>query len=432
MSSPLDQSIVELLRGSSLAPMIDRPVNDILKDMGLPQLPDLSAVPPMPGMPPMPVIDLSALMRPFTDLASSFGTGVLGSTSGPGIDPTQALSGVTQALQTAMQMGTSALQMAMQLWQGMAAAQAAEKAGQAAADGADLATQGMQEKAVLGNAAGSVAVGGALLGAVIAKYMATMIAASPLLASPGGQWFLVAQTAESLAEATAVVAKTRVEMTGHSASMTAVGQKKKITAAPTGVNSMEGIQQLMQLVQPLMGMVQTGTQSVSQLAPLLAPKVDPVTDAKAKEDRAREALAGGDPGKGVGAGGPGGSIGSIGGGPGVAPAPTPLAPWAGTKAAGVGPMPGLGGVGTGGPATEATAMRSTVSPGAATPGMMPLAGAAGAAAGARADDVSSVSSHLVTGQHGDEVVGNIEGVSLPVVGATEQVSEPPPDKELTL
>ncbi|WP_280482150.1 hypothetical protein [Nocardia cyriacigeorgica] len=40
--------------------------------------------------------------------------------------------------------------------------------------------------------------------------------------------------------------------------------------------------------------------------------------------------------------------------------------------------------------------------------------------------------YLVSGQHGDEVVGDIEGVSLPVVGAAEPQSEAPPDKELTL
>ncbi|WP_069161895.1 hypothetical protein [Nocardia altamirensis] len=429
MTQPLDQSIVELLRGSSLAPLIDRPVNDILRDMGLPQLPDLSALPPMPDMPPMPLIDLSALMRPFTDLASSFGTGVLNSTAGPGADPTQVLTGLTTALQTAMQVGTTALSTVMQLWQGMAAAEAANKAGQAANDGQELATQSVQEKATMGEAAGSVAVGGALLAAVIAKYLATVLAASPLLATPGGQVFVAVQTAESLAEATAVVGKTRVEMTVHSGKMTAVGQKKKITAAPKGVDPTQSLQQVMQLVQPLMGLAQTGTQSVSQLAPLLAPKVDPakeLKDAKEREDRAREELAGAS-GTEVG-GGPGVGIG--GPGPGMAPVAQPLAPWAGTKVAGVGPLSGLG---SSSPAMEPVAMRpSSIGPGGASPGIMPLGGAAGALAARDAGDASSVAAHLVTGQHGDEVVGNMEGVSLPVVGAAEQVSEPPPDKELTL
>ncbi|WP_280406853.1 hypothetical protein [Nocardia carnea] len=39
---------------------------------------------------------------------------------------------------------------------------------------------------------------------------------------------------------------------------------------------------------------------------------------------------------------------------------------------------------------------------------------------------------LVSAEHGDEVVGSIEGVAVPVVGAAESTSEPPPDKELTL
>lgn len=68
-------------------------------------------------------------------------------------------------------------------------------------------------------------------------------------------------------------------------------------------------------------------------------------------------------------------------------------------------------------------------------------GAAGAAGGgmARAGEAAasdSVRANLVTEQHGNEVVGDIEGASLPVVGAAERVTEPldgdSPDKALTL
>ncbi|MBF6247185.1 hypothetical protein IU471_26945, partial [Nocardia elegans] len=46
MTSPVDPTVLDLLRGSVLAPLIDRPVNDILRDMGLPPLPDPAAAPP--------------------------------------------------------------------------------------------------------------------------------------------------------------------------------------------------------------------------------------------------------------------------------------------------------------------------------------------------------------------------------------------------
>ncbi|WP_225729880.1 MULTISPECIES: hypothetical protein [unclassified Nocardia] len=431
MTAPLDHSILELLRGSSLAPLIDRPVNDILRDMGLGPLPQIQGLPPLPDMPPMPTIDLSALTRPFTDLQSAFGTGVLNAAGGKGIDPTQALTGITQGLQTATQLGMQALQMVMQLWQGQAAQQAAAKAGQAADNSADVAEQGIDQKGVLGEAATSVAVGGALLAAIIAKYIATMIASSPLLGTPGGQYFLIAQTAESLAEATATVAKTKLEMLGHSANMTRAGRKRMITNAPSGVgSSAQDIQQLMQMVQPLMQFAQSGMQSATQLAPLLAPKVDPTKDkdaeaAKLKEDKLRA-------GDIAHAGGPGPGAVKFGGGPGVAPVATPLSPW-GTNAAGSLP----GGLGSSSPTVESAAMRAPVinpqtAAASGSPGYMPMGGAAGAAAAARGGDAGTVPSHLITAQHGDEVVGNIDGVSLPVVGAAEHVTEPPPDKELTL
>ncbi len=70
---------------------------------------------------------------------------------------------------------------------------------------------------------------------------------------------------------------------------------------------------------------------------------------------------------------------------------------------------------------------------------MPMGGAAAGAAGARAQEdqtTEGMRGLLVTGQHGDEVVGAVEGVSMPVVGAPEQASGPldsdPPDKALTL
>lgn len=426
---PLDQSVVELLRGSALAPLIDRPVNDILRDMGLGPLPELPALPPLPDMPPLPVIDLAALFRPLTDMASGFGTGALG--AGPGPDPTQVLSGVTSALQTAMSLGTTALTTVMQLWQSMAAMQAAEKSGEAQQNGQELATQGMQEKAVLGTAATSVATGGALMAAVIAKFTATVAATAPFLAVPGGQAFLAAATAEAITEGVAVVTKTRVEMTAHSANMTQAGKKVKVTNPPKGADSMQELSQLMQLITPLMTLATTGAQSIGQLATansaLLAPKsIEPVAQTGVEGEDLDAAGSGGGGGGAVGGGG--------GGGVGGAPVAAPLSQWSGTRAAGIGALPGASGSGPA--ATEpAAAMRSGAvsTGGSGSPGYLPMGGA-GAAAGARGagDAGADLPNVLVNAQHGDEVVGNLEGASLPVVGAAEQVSEPPPDRELTL
>ncbi|MFE9326909.1 hypothetical protein ACIHDR_35290 [Nocardia sp. NPDC052278] len=425
MTAPLDPSIVDLLRGSALAPLIDRPVNDILKDMGLGPLPEISGLPPLPELPPLPVIDLAALARPLTDMASGFGTGNLGAPAGGGPDPTKVLSDTAQAAQTAIQLGTQALQTVMSLWQGLAAMQAANKSGQAAANGAELATQSAQEKASLAGGATSVATGGALMASVIAKYMATVAAATPWLATGGGQAFIAAATVEAITEGIAVVTKTRVEMTAHSANMTAVGKKVEVTHAPKGVDSM---QQVMQLLTPLMTMAQTGAQTLTQVTTQNATQAQKMqADAIAKEQR--EATEKAEHGaSGGGAGGGGGGVGGIG----AAPISTPLSPWSGPRTAGLSGMPGFNATGTGSAAVEPAAAVRGVSGAPGSPGMMPY-GAAGAAGARGAGDAGGdMPGFLVNAEHGEEVVGPIEGVSLPVVGATEQISEPPPDKELTL
>ncbi|WP_433680940.1 hypothetical protein [Nocardia sp. CA-119907] len=430
MNAPLEPSIVDLLRGSALAPLVDRPVNDILKDMGLGPLPDLSGLPPLPQMPPLPVLDLAALARPLTDMASGFGTGALGASAGGGPDPTKVLSDTAQAAQTAIQLGTQALQTVMSLWQGLAAMQAANKAGQAADNGAELATQSAQEKATLVGGATSVATGGALLAAVIAKYLATVTAASPWLATGGGQAFIAAATVEAITEGVAVVTKTRIEMTAHSANMTAAGKKVKVTNAPKGVDSM---QQVMQMLTPLMTMAQTGAQTLTQVATQSATQAQKLqADTIAKQEQEREAKEREEVERtgGGGAGGGGGGVGV--GGIGAAPITTPLSPWSGPRAAGLSGVAGFGASGSGSAAVEpAAAVRgATGAPG--SPGMMPY-GAAGAAGARGAGDAGGdMPSFLVNAEHGEEVVGPIEGVSLPVVGAAEQISEPPPDKELTL
>ncbi|MFC3964564.1 hypothetical protein [Nocardia jiangsuensis] len=440
MNAPIDPAIAELLRGSALAPLIDRPVNDILRDLGLPQLPELPALPPLPEFPPLPVLDLAALARPLTDMASSFGTGTLGAAAGPGPDPTQVLTGITTALQTATTLGSSALQVVMALWQGAGAEAASGKATQASANGAALQTQSVQEKAVLTGAATSVGVGAGLMSAVVAKYTASVAAAAPFLAAPGGQAFLVAATVSAITEALAVVTKTRVELTGHSGNMGAAGQKVPITNAPTGVDSSQQIMQLLQMVTPLLTAASTGAQQLATLATantsLLAPQpvAKPGADGEYGLDPAKPegehsgAGAGGAGGGGFGGGGFGG--GGVGG---AAPVAAPLNAYSGTRTAAVGPVPTNLAPGGGDPAA---ATRPAATIGSGSPGgMMPMGAAAGAGMGGPrgAGDAGDTPGFLVSAAHGDEVVGELGGASLPVVGAAEPVGgDSPPDKELTL
>ncbi|WP_431953538.1 hypothetical protein [Nocardia lijiangensis] len=453
MSDAVDQSVLDLLRQSAVGPMLDRPVNDVLKDMGLPQLPDLSALPPIPGLPPLPVIDLSVLAKPLTDLASTFGTGQFPASApapapaadanptagadpaaapaAPAIDPTQVLTQISTVVQTMVQLGTTALQAVMTLWQSQAAAKAADKGTQTQKDGAAVAQQGAETSLGVASAAGTVFRGGALMAAIIAKYMASVAASAPFLATPGGQAFLLAMSAETLAEATAVVAETRAELTVHSAEMTATGRKVPVTDAPKGVDPMQMMSQLMQVVGPLANVATTGAQSIAQAhATLNQPK--PLVDTDQKDKFTADGPGGARPaGVGMGGGGGGGA---------VAAAPgRPLSPWVDARAAGslgaAGAAPGAGATGAGASSPAGGARGTAMS---SSPGMMPMspmAGAAGMARGAE-DTADGLRGQLVTAQHGNEVVGDIEGASLPVVGAPERVSDPlgnePPDQALTL
>ncbi|WP_406270393.1 hypothetical protein OH799_28640 [Nocardia sp. NBC_00881] len=424
MTAPIDQTVMDLLRQSAVGPMLNRPVNDVLKDMGLGPLPELPTELALPELPPLPALDLSLLAKPLTDLASSFGTGQ--PAAGPGPDPTQVFSQISSVLQTTMQVGSSAVQMAMMLWQGMGATEAAGKATQAQKDGAAVSTQSAQTAAGTATAATSVFTGAAAMAAIMAKYMASVAASAPFLATGAGQAFLLAMTVETLTEATIVVGKTRTELGIESAKMMGTGQKVPVTNAPKGVDPMQIVSQLMQIVPTLTNAVSSGAQSISQAHTALNP-VRSIADV----DKEKQGLKGGAPAGGAGLVG--------GGGAGIGAQPRQLTPWGGARvpAGGVGAASAsTSAAGTGGVSSASSAG----SPMRGGGGMMPM-GAAGAAGGgmARAGEAAasdSVRANLVTEQHGNEVVGDIEGASLPVVGAAERVTEPldgdSPDKALTL
>ncbi|GGN85938.1 hypothetical protein [Nocardia rhizosphaerihabitans] len=427
----LDPTVLELLRGSAMAPLLDQPVSQALSSMGLPQLPQLPQFVQLPEMPPLPTIDLTALMQPLTQLASAFGTGQLG---GTGADPTEMLSNVSSVLSTMMSLGSTALQTVMSLWQSAAASEAATKATAAQADGAKLAAQSTQEKAVLAGAAGNVAVGAAKLGAVIARYSAT-VALAPLYAmTPVGQGVLVAATIEAMTEALAITAETKIELVGRSAEMTTAGEKVQVTNAPTGVDSSsESLSQLMSMITPLISTATTAASSLGSLAEQVTSLSTTNTTGTTTTDTATtgEAISAEDAAAGAGLGG-GGGMGAIGGVGAVAAAATPLSPWQGGRGSGMSTV-GLGGMASAAPATGSTASTATSS---TAPGYMPMGAGGAGAPMARAVDGGgneAVHTQLVTGHHGDEVVGQIDGVSMPVVGGAEPVTtEAPPDKELTL
>ncbi|MFI5717454.1 hypothetical protein [Nocardia sp. NPDC051750] len=419
MSEPLDETVLELLRKSAAGPALDRPVNAVLADMGLGPLPQLPAQIPLPELPPLPALDLSLIAKPITDLAGSFGTGQF--PGGAEHDPSQVFSQVSAVLQTTLQLGASAAQTAMALWQGMAATEAANKATRAQHDGAAIAGQSAGTAAGTATATTSVFTGATTMAAIMARYLASVAAAGPFLMTGAGQVFLLAATTETLTEATLVTAKTRTELGVESARMMATGEKVPVTNAPVGVDPLQIVSQLMQIVPTVVGAVSTGAQSVAQLQETLRP-VKPVTDGDAADSAARIG----------GAGVPGAVL--VGGG---AIAGTPakqLAPWPGARVT-VG-NPGAGAGSPGGstdPVTASSAIRTHEG------GAIPMGGGLGAAGlprGGESSTAEGTRDYLVNAAHGNDVVGAIEGASLPVVGTAERVSVPvsgdSPDKPLNL
>ncbi|MFD6353578.1 hypothetical protein [Nocardia tengchongensis] len=387
------QSVADALRDTAFAPLLDSPVAEVLQTLGLPALPQLPAIPPLPDMPPLPTLDLTALTKPLTDLASAFGTGQLGQ----GLDASQMLSGVSTALQQVMSIAQSVMSLAnSNSWQGAGATGAAEKGTAAQGNALELEAQNGHQKTVMAGAASSVAVGGAMMSAIITKFVTGVTAAAPFIGTPPGQAFLLALATETASEATAVVAKTRTEMTVHSANMTTAGHKVKVTEAPKGVDAMSQVSQLLGMISPLSSAASSGVQQLQQLQSIsqkseiqATPVAEPVATLK---DSA--AL-----GRGVG-----GGLAPMGGLP---TAPAPLSQLSNPRTMSATTAPPTP-VPTPLPATGASGMGGGMVP--------PPMGAAGA--GAHAGDADEeVRTNLVTAEHGDEVVGELGYTGVPVVGA---------------
>ncbi|MGW5386501.1 hypothetical protein [Nocardia sp. NPDC003963] len=252
MNAQPDQSVLDLLRDSAVGPALDQPVGEVLARKGLPGLPNLPMVPPAPELPPLPALDLSLLAKPLTDLASAFGTGQLPAEQ-PLVDPAQVFAQVSSVVQTALTLGSSALQAALMLWQGMGATAAADKSIQAATDCVAISAQSAATSAQVTAASGTVFRGGTAMAAIIARYMTSVVAASPFLITPAGQAFALALSTEALAEATLVVAEIPSELAVHSAAMTRTGRKIPVTGTTSGVDSPQLISQVLGMVAPLSG-----------------------------------------------------------------------------------------------------------------------------------------------------------------------------------
>lgn len=436
--------------------LLDRPVNEVLAALGLPPVPTAPETPPqqelpaapkgVPEAPQVPGFDVAGLVKPMTDLLSTFGSG-----SFEGLDPSEALSGASKALEQGVSMGMQAISQLSSVWQGPAATAATGKGLEAATGTGLVAEQGAELSTAVGEAATVVGTGEAELQAIIDSFMAVIAALGPSLWLPPGQAAAVAAAQEHLAQATEVVARTKSQLSGLSAQVGAAGRKVPVATPPTAAASaaaqaaasiIPGVVSAATGAVTAVGKLATDTVSGTVktavgVATLAGEALSGLAESASENDTdsAEESTAAEDfpaaatlTGAGVGTGGGGGSgtAGGIGGVGGVGAAAASLSqPQSATPAARTPVVEGG--------ARTVPASADVVSRGGMAAPMMPM-GAAGAAGarGASAGD-HAVPDYLVTSDNGESVLGDLPLVGPQVVGdalPAHQYDEP--DVELRL
>lgn len=436
--------------------LLDRPVNEVLAALGLPPVPTAPEKPPqqelpaapkgVPEAPQVPGFDVAGLVKPMTDLLSTFGSG-----SFEGLDPSAALSGASKALEQGASMGMQAISQLSSVWQGPAATAATGKGVEAATGTGLVAEQGAELSTAVGEAATVVGTGEAELQAIIDSFMAVISALGPSLWLPPGQAAAVAAAQEHLAHATEVVARTKSQLSGLSAQVGAAGRKVPVATPPTtaataaaqaaasiipgvvsaATGAVTAVGKLATdtvsgAVKTAVGVATSAGEALSGLAESATETEDDAatsTETTATDDfpSAATLTGGGTGGGGSGTGGVG--VGGLGSGVGAAATlsqPQSAAPAART------PL-------VEGGARTVPASSDVVSRGGMAAPMMPM-GAAGAAGarGASAGD-HAVPDYLVTSDNGESVLGDLPLVGPQVVGdalPAEQYDEP--DVELRL
>lgn len=170
------------------------------------------------ALPALPGVDL--LFKPFQDLLSSFGTGVMGA-----LDPTALLSQSSQVIQSAMQIGQGALKSVEQVWQGQAARNAQSTGQQTQAHGEDAAQRGFDISKLTEEAAGVVQRGNVQLTAVVNSLAAQASALAPVIFTPPAQATLIGIATEHLGQAVTIVNATRGELAGYTGQLGGVVQQ---------------------------------------------------------------------------------------------------------------------------------------------------------------------------------------------------------------
>ncbi|MEV6069802.1 hypothetical protein AB0L82_24915 [Nocardia sp. NPDC052001] len=446
-------TVLDVIRTSPAGALVDTPVADVINGLGLPQLPQFPAIqlPDLSGiqMPTLPTIDPTTLIQPAISLLSAMGNGA----ASIGTQLISIFASVSKALTSAASTSSAATAAVSNSWQGDAAKAAEVKSKQVETVIPTVDAQGQELRTILLAAEATVAEGYGLLSALISRFVASVLADLPFLVTPVGVPVLVAMATDALSEAGTITANTRAQLTVHTANVAAAGIKIPVPGAPNIADAASLANQVTQAVQPFLNVGTTAVQKVVEKGSTVASSaassassissagqsvVSALTSNTSKDTTTTNKTTTTNPddktttetkpvdttlktNDTTTTGGGGGIPGGMPMGAGLSN--SPLSPYTGK-------MPTAEGVGSGSPVSRVTSNNNETQ----TRSTTGMPGGMGTGAGlANKGDTESAGERtaLVTGAHGDEVVGVIEGVSIPVVGAVEAVDEPP-DKALTL
>lgn len=410
-----DPAPVIAAQEQSLQDFLNLPVREILDRLGLPPINDEKRpedgqppeAQPENAQPPANPMDPSALISPVTDALSTLGSGLF-----EGVDPTQMLGGISQALAStgnSMQQSVGSLD---DSWKGASGTAAAEKAQEAIANGAEVGAQSDALRESLAQAATQVQQARARLIAIITEFQATMAAIGPNIIFPWGWAAAIAAANKAIAMTAEVMTELQASLGAEAGKVTAAGAPVAVTAAPEmAASPMAG------MLSPLMSMatkgaqagIQAGTGAASAASQAAAkPPIDPVAAAAGGPAGALAA------GAGAGRGGGGAAVGGGGG------AGTPA-----FRSMSASPMVQAESATA---ATQSATARPTGTGGA---GMMGAPYAPMGGQGANASSNShTAAAFLHTTDQGGEIVGDLGTAAPPVLGEADP--NEPPDVELRI
>ncbi len=213
------------------------------------------------ALPALPGVD--ALFKPFLDLLSSFGTGVLGS-----LNPADLLNQSSQVIQSAMQVGMGAMKSVEQVWQGKSATSAQSAGQQAQVQGEDASQRGFDISKLTDEAAAVVQRGNVQLTQIAQSFATQASALAPVVLTPPGQAILISTATEHLGQAVTIVNATRGELGGYTGQLSSVVQQLVGANGPEAANVAQSVAQ--NVGQPIMEQAQgllsgTGDTSTSGL-----------------------------------------------------------------------------------------------------------------------------------------------------------------------